>query len=596
MMRKLSFLLLLVPLELFAQSGVLHYELRFSEPHTHYAEVSLQIRGFEEDTLELKMPVWTPGSYLVREFARNVEGLEASNDLGQKISVVKVSKNGWKIHPCRGATIQVKYRIYANELSVRTSHIDESHAYINAASVFMYVKNYKQLPISVKIYPFQQHNKISTSLQASAKDPWLLLATDYDELVDSPIEIGNQKIITYEALGVPHEICLYGDAQFDSERLVSDFRKISEEASKVFGHLPIQRYVTIIHHFPGAGGGLEHKNSTTLHISPMTYRTNWNGVISLFAHEYFHLWNVKRLRPHGLGPFNYDEEVYTDLLWLAEGFTSYYDDLLPVRAGVLSTESYLQELKLRIQRIEQSPGSKVQTLAESSFDTWIKFYRRDENSSNSQVSYYEKGHLAGALINAYVLEKTGGNACLDEVLRVMYDSFALKTDVGFHYQDLLNAVEKVSGNRIDSLMNSWIYSTQSPDYEAAFKPLGIQLNWKKPLKEIRLGMSAALEGNRYVVKSVEKGGTAYVSGLNSGDDILFVNGKSANTHWAELVDTGKPGDRVNLTVMRRGSKKEVVMELKEESRPSLQFSIAQKLSLRQKNMLIKWMGKIPESK
>lgn len=597
-MRHFRFVLtfLLCPLLLFAQSESIHYDIRFSEPHTHYAELTLQLKGFELDTVELKMPVWAPGSYLIREFARNIESIEAANDLGEKLNLKKINKNSLIIYPIRGQTILVKYRLYANELTVRTSHIDDSHAYLNGTSVFLYVKNYKHLPISLKIYPFQQHTKLSCALPNSPKDPWLLLASDYDELVDSPIEIGNQRIVTYEALGVPHEICLYGDATMDTERLVSDFRKITESATKVFGQLPVQRYVTIIHHFPGAGGGLEHKNSTTLQVSPAVYRSSWNSIVSLFAHEYFHLWNVKRLRPKGLGPFNYDEEVYTELLWIAEGITSYYDDLLPVRAGLVNQEAYLQDLALRVQRIEQSPGTKTQSLAESSFDTWIKFYRKDENSNNSQVSYYEKGNLTGGLINAFVLEKTNGKASLDEVMRVLYDSFALKSNAGFDAIDFKEAVYKVSGQRIDSLLNLWLYTTQTPDYETIFKPLGLQFSWKKPVKTIRMGATTAVEGNRLIVKSVEKGGTAYVYGLNFGDEILFVDGKNALTQWNELLTTGRPGDRASLTVMRRGQKKEINLELKEETRPTVQLGVEPKLSPLQKAMLTKWFGKSPEVK
>lgn len=593
-MRKFTFLFLqsfLIYIVNPLQAQKIDYRISFIEPHTHYAEVEMQLSGWAADTLEVRMPVWAPGSYLVREFSRHVESFSAQV-ADKPLIFKKTTKNAWQVYGSSQKDVVLKYRVYANELSVRTSHIDDSHAYLNGTSVFMYLKGYKEWPVTLKVVPFHTHKQLSTALKATADDPYLFVAENYDDLADAPIEIGNQEIIKFDALGIPHELCMVWNADYDRSKLSSDFRKIIEEATSIYGLNPVKRYVTIIHHFPGASGGLEHKNSTTLQINPSGYKRNYHGVLSLFAHEYFHVWNVKRLRPQGLGPFDYDQEVYTDLLWFSEGFTSYYDELIPLRAGLSAPADYLKSIESLISKVERSPGNEVMTLAESSFDTWIKFYRRDENSGNSQISYYDKGHLAGMLLNAWIINETRGEYALDDLMKSLYQDFVIKDDRGFTESDIKNALEKICGKVPEAFFKQVIHGTETIPYALYLEPLGVKFEWKKASKaQPRMGAMMNFDQNKVVVRSVEKGSIAYVYGLNSGDEIMFVNGKSAGQHWAHTIDQWNGREPLKLIISRREEKKELTLNFKEETRPMASIHLNEKLSPLQKKMLGKWMGK-----
>lgn len=570
-----------------AQPSV-HYEIAFPEPHTHYAEVQIVIGHLETDTTEVRLPVWAPGSYLVREFARNIEGFQATTAQGTILPWRKHTKNGWQIQTKGMKEVIVRYRVYANELTVRTSHVDESHAYLNGSSIWMYLKGYKNTPCTVKVIPFHLHKVVSTALRQSADDPLTYIATDYDELVDSPFEIGNHTLIKYDALGIPHEIALYGRNSADRSKLANDFKKIAEAAYPIFGHFPCKRYLTIIHHFPSGGGGLEHANSTTLQATPSIYHRNYGGLLSLFAHEYFHLWNVKRLRPEGLGPFDYDQEVYTDLLWFAEGFTSFYDDLLPVRAGFVQPKDYLQGITSMINKVEQQPGSRVQTLAESSFDAWIKFYRRDENSSNSQVSYYEKGPLAALLLQAWILAESKGKVSLDDVMKELYNTYYLKENKGITESDIIATIQALVGQDPTTLMRQLIHQSTPLPYELLLSPLGITVR-STIQKTFRLGMNGEGNGPNWTVKSVEKGGSAFLYGISAGDELISINTIAAGTYMREWMQTHKPVEKLAIQLMRRGELKDVLVELKSEDRPTYSLEFTEKPTFEQKKMLKIWL-------
>ncbi|MDX5348417.1 MAG: peptidase M61, partial [Hymenobacteraceae bacterium] len=300
------------------------------EPHTHYFNVEMEMQDIKKKFIDVKMPVWAPGSYLVREFAKNVEDFSATTDNGKKLSWEKINKNTWRIYTQRAEPVKVQYKVYAYELTVRTSFIDASHAYLNGTSVFMYPEGYKNLSSTLTIKPYEKWNTISTALPQAGNDKWTFKADSYDELADSPIEIGTHKVYSFTANGVVHEVAMYGEGNYQPEKLMADMKKVVEEAISVFGELPVKRYVFIVHNTHSGGGGLEHLNSTTLQTNRWAYSPgrSYQGFLGLVAHEYFHLWNVKRLRPEPLGPFNYDAENYTQLLWVSEGFTSFYDDLL----------------------------------------------------------------------------------------------------------------------------------------------------------------------------------------------------------------------------------------------------------------------------
>ncbi|MBS1502038.1 MAG: M61 family metallopeptidase, partial [Bacteroidetes bacterium] len=311
-----------------SQSSVkIFYTVTFPEAQAHYADVEMDISGLHQKTLDLKMPVWTPGSYLVREFSKNVESFTAETQ-GKPVEAKKIRKNIWRINSEKASAIKIKYRVYAFELSVRTSMVDASHAFLSCTGIFVYPDGMLHHPSTVHIIPYKGWTRVSTSLEMVNNDPFTRYAPDYDILFDSPIEVGNQDVFGFDVDGVNYEVAMVGGGNYDKERLTKDMPLIIRHEAAIYGENPNKHYVFIVHNTSRGGGGLEHLSSCVLGASRDNYEKNYQNFLALVAHEHFHLWNVKRLRPIALGPFDYDNENYTTDLWIAEGFTAYYQDVI----------------------------------------------------------------------------------------------------------------------------------------------------------------------------------------------------------------------------------------------------------------------------
>ncbi|HYH55287.1 MAG TPA: peptidase M61, partial [Anseongella sp.] len=337
--------------------------------------------------------------------------------------------------------------------------------------------------------PFPGWKKVSTGLEADPGNPFRLSSPSYDILADSPIEIGNQDIISFTAAGIPHEIAVYGGGNYDREKLADDFTRIIEELTAVFGENPCERYVFIVHFLPSGGGGLEHLNSTTLQFPRQALESEkgWTSFMSLAAHEYFHLWNVKRLRPIALGPFDYDRENYTHMLWVAEGFTAYYDNWIVRRTGFFSPEEYLQEVTGLIGTVENTPGNKVQAVTEASFDAWIKYYRPNENSYNTTISYYSKGAILGLMIDMAIRRHSGGKQSIDDLMSYLYRRFYKEMERGYKDEEFREAVEKFAGPMGD-FFEKYVQGTDPIPYNDFFETVGLKLVRTQPyLQQAYLG-------------------------------------------------------------------------------------------------------------
>jgi len=407
------------------------FEISFIEPQAHYAEVEMNISGLLKDYVDIKMPVWAPGSYLVREFAKSVEGFSATA-AGKNLRFEKVSKNAWRIYSSKAKNLKINYRVYAFETSVRTAFITDSHAFLSSTGIFMYPEGLLKSPSTVTIKPFKTWSKVSTGLEPVVGKPFTYTAANFDILFDSPIEVGNQDIFEFTASGVKHEVAMFGGGNYDKERLKVDMAKVVEQATAIYGENPNKHYTFIVHNFTAGGGGLEHLNSTVLGASKNGYSTEkgYKGFLELVAHEYHHLWNVKRLRPIALGPFDYDNENYTTNLWVAEGFTSYFENKFMLRAGFKTLLETAQALVTNIATVSNTPGSKIQSAAEASYDAWIKNYRPNENSGNTSISYYSKGEVIGTLMDLEIANATKGAKSLDNVMHDMYAAYYKKLGRG----------------------------------------------------------------------------------------------------------------------------------------------------------------------
>ncbi|NTW03047.1 MAG: M61 family metallopeptidase, partial [Oscillochloris sp.] len=370
------------------------YTVSMPEPHTHLYHIEVAIDAVSTPALDLVLPSWTPGSYMIREYARHIQEFVAIGPDGTMLPWRKTAKDSWQIATGQAAQVLVRYKVYAYELTVRTSYLDASHGYFNPGTLCMYVpgRTNEQLAFQVNV---PDGWRVSTALEPAAGGQWLYVAQDYDELVDSPFECGTQRVLTFTVDEVPHELVIYGYGNEDEARLIADTRRIVEVQRDMFASLPYPHYSFILHLTDGRGGGLEHRNSVSNMVDRWIFQPerSYERYLSLTSHELFHVWNVKRLRPATLGPFDYRSENYTRLLWFVEGVTSYYDELLLVRAGLMKPERYLEKLAEKIVSLQSQPGRYVQSLEQSSFDAWVKFYRPDENTANTSISYYLKGSL-----------------------------------------------------------------------------------------------------------------------------------------------------------------------------------------------------------
>lgn len=380
MIRFFLFSILILALKTAAFGAKISYTLKMPRPQNHYFQVEMQVEQVKQKTATVKLPVWAPGSYLVREFSRHLNQVKAYSLQGAVLPVTKKTKNAWEIDLKGQTSFVLKYEVYAFELSVRTSFLDETHGFVSGPSMFMYLDGHKETGGELLVQPHSSFKRISTGLTQKSDvkqgNNQTFTFDNYDQLVDCPIEIGNQYEFDFEAAGVKHTVAMYGEGNFDPERLKEDMAKIVEEETKVVGVNPNKRYVFIVHNVVGGDGGLEHCNSSVLSVDRWTYDgSNYINFLNLVAHEYFHLWNVKRIRPIELGPFNYDQEVYTNYLWVMEGFTSYYDELILRRCGFYSQEEMAKKIQIAVNYVESSVGARVQPVAHASFDAWIKAYR-----------------------------------------------------------------------------------------------------------------------------------------------------------------------------------------------------------------------------
>lgn len=556
-MKKILILLLMSGMTSSVMAEKTMYKLSFPEAQGHYVNVEMEVQNGKEE-IALKMPVWAPGSYLVREFARHVEGFEALSE-GKNLSFVKSDKNTWVIKNPSKAAIIVKYKVYAFELTVRTSFIDESHAYLNGTNIFMYVDGQQNQKSEVVITPNSNWSKISCSLPTHKGNAYHLLADNYDILADSPIEIGNQNIIEFTAQGVKHSVAMVGPGNYDAEKIKKDFSKIVDEATSVFGTHPCKNYTFIVHNVPAGGGGLEHLNSTTVQVQRFAYtnENTYQSFLGLIAHEYFHLWNVKRLRPVALGPFDYDKENYTTMLWVSEGFTAFYDNWIVKRAGFNTPEKYLDLIANEYSALNNLAGNKVQSVADASFDAWIKYYRRNENSNNSQVSYYDKGSIVASLLNLMIIEHSEGKENLDNLMRFLYREYYEKKNIGFTDAQFKQAAEKFTGKDLTEFYAKYINGVEPIPYEKYLSIAGLKITDLNANKnDVYFGATSSSANGKVVITSVSKNSPAYVSGINANDEIIAIDNFRVDD-LTKALSYKKVGDKISILLNRDGMMKTI---------------------------------------
>lgn len=531
------------------------YVLKMPKPQNHYFQVEMRVEQIKEKSALVKLPVWAPGSYLVREFPKNVNLVKAYTLNGAPLKVTKKTKNAWEISLNGQTSFVLNYEVYAFELSVRTCFLDETHGFVSGPGMFMYLDGHKEEGGELLVQPHASFKKISTglSLKSDVKqgNNQTFMFENYDQLVDCPIEIGNQIEFDFNAAGVKHTVSMYGEGNYDAERLKIDMAKIVEEETKVVGVNPNKRYVFIVHNVVGGDGGLEHCNSAVLSVDRWTYDgANYINFLNLVAHEYFHLWNVKRIRPINLGPFNYDQEVYTSMLWVMEGFTSYYDELILRRCGYYSQEEMLKKIQSAINYVEGSVGARVQPVAHASFDAWIKAYRPNENSANTTMTYYSRGMVIAAVLDAMIIKSSDGKASLDNFLRDLYQTYHIGKGRGFTDAEFKTLLEKHVGQDLSVFFEKYIDGTEVIPYTTYLLPLGIEVSDVGGIKPV-FGATVSEEDGRVIIKNIRAGSAAEDAGLSVNDEIIACMNFRVNKSMLDGIMNGASiGDVYELLTSR----------------------------------------------
>jgi predicted metalloprotease with PDZ domain len=504
-------------------------------------------------SIDLFMAVWTPGSYLIREYARHVEDLAARSE-HRPLSVFKTAKNRWRVDAAGTDSLTVSYRVYGRELSVRNNWIEAAFAMLNGAPTFISLVDGRHLPHEVRFELPSTWSVSATAMPPIAGQVHAYRADNFDTLVDSPVILGNAVEREFTAGGKRHRMVFEGDlAFFDVDRATADTRRIVETAGRMMsGRFDYPHYAGL-NMVVDAGGGLEHANGYLVMTGRYTTRTRraYLGYLGLVAHELFHAWNIKRLRPLELGPFDYESENYTSALWMAEGFTDYYAALLVKRSGLSTTDEFFEELSAHIETVQTTAGRLVTSAAQSSYDAWIKQYRPDENTRNTTVNYYPKGVVIAFLLDARIRKATGGARSLDDAMRLAYERFS--GEHGFTSEQLYQTVSDVAACDLRPWLARAVESTDELDYSEALDWFGLRFQPADPGPERAwLGAITRTESGRLVVSEVRRGTPAHAAGLNVDDELLAIDDVRVRADGLPVrLEQYRPQHTVSILVARR---------------------------------------------
>lgn len=621
-------------------SPPVQYTVSFADADRHLVDVSATIPTAGKSSVELMMPVWTPGSYLVREYSRNIETISAFDAANsQVLEIAKSAKNRWTVQVPKGSdAIRVDYRLYCREMSVRTNWVEHDFGVLVGAATFVTGVDLLENAHQVRFILPTQWRQVISSMPSLNDNPTAFAAPSFDVLVDSPIVLGNPKVTSFTVSEKEHLLVTLNDGGlWDNEKAAADVQRIVETQHEFWGTVPYDRYV-FFNVVGESGGGLEHDNGTLLMTSRWTYGNPerylaWLGLVS---HEFFHTWNVRRLRPKVLRSYNYEQENYFNELWIAEGVTSYFDDLLQVQSGLLSESDYYKRLSRTLQSVESAPGNVVQPLADSSYDAWIKFYRPDENDINARVNYYTKGSLVALVLDAKIRKATSNKKSLRDVMQLMYERYSLEKG-GYDLQDFRKAVDEVSGQPLGTWLSSVIDDTDPLDYQAALELYGLQLGeadkaddtdgsevsetvsstdaekdseekseakkdeqpkvkladaaTAKKAKTPYIGATVRDQAGKMVVTQVLRGGPADLAGWNVDDELLALGDfRASESLLGDNLSQFDVGSPIQSLLSRRGQLVERSITLQPHQGDRWKLSSVKKPSDQQKESRKQWLN------
>lgn len=454
----------------------INYSVSFENPESHYLEVVLDFDKLQTKQTNLVLPVWTPGYYLILDTPRYIVDFEVSDANGNPIIWSKKSKNCWSVENGKTSKIKVKYKVFANKKSVAESYVDAEKAFIMPNTVFMHVENALDNPVQLIIHSYKNWKNVSTGMTATPNDKFTFTAKNIDLFYDSPIYLGNQKIINFDHEGKSYSLGIATPQGLDEVKFTSDLKKIMSATTAIMKKIPYDYYSYIM--MEAGGGGLEHWNSQAIFTNgtfDFKSEEQYNDFLNFVTHEYFHLYNVKAIRPIELGPFDYNKENYTSMLWVSEGFTVYYEYIIMLNAGLLDGKTALNYLTESIKRYENIEGSRHMSLARSSFDIWLNFFNNESNAKQTTISYYNKGPIIGLLLDLEIRNNTKNQKSLDDVMRFLYNEYYEKKGRGFTEAEFWNISEKIAGKPLTEI-KSYVNTVAPIDYQKYAQYAGLQIN------------------------------------------------------------------------------------------------------------------------
>ena len=560
----------------------IQYTIKPTHPEAHIFTITCKVDKPTPEGQQFQLPSWIPGRYMIRDFAKNIVRLDAYDDSRNKLDVKKTNKSLWQVQAC-DSDITIEYDVYAWDLSVRSAHLDTTHGFFNGTSVFLAVIGQENEICSVDIQKPEgaQYNdwRVATSLETLEPSLYSFgryQAKDYDDLIDHPVEMGNFDLGTFSINNVQHDIVLTGKHRADIPKLCDDLKVICQTHADFFGELPdIKRYVFLTMVVGDGYGGLEHRSSTALlcsrndlPIKGQEQTTEYRNFLGLCSHEYFHTWNVKRIKPESYLPYNLNEEVYTEQLWAFEGITSYYDDLSLVRNKLITPEAYLETLGKNITRVLRGNGRNKQSVAESSFDTWTRFYKQDESAPNNIVSYYAKGSLIALGLDFTIRNATNNEKSLDDVMCLLWQDYG-KKNIGVPEKMIESIASEISGEDLQGFFDNYLYGTEDLPLEDYFTSIGITLNSyvgesvdntggsknktdAKELNSATIGARVVNDPLGAKLTHVFDNGNTQKAGLSAGDIVIAVdNIKVSKSNLEKIMSSYPVNSKVEIHAFRR---------------------------------------------
>lgn len=537
-----------------SNSPTISYYIAMSKPSTHLLEVELRFDGLDasEKALDVSLPAWRSGRYVILDLASGVVEFRALDSAEKTLAWRKTDKTTWRIETNGSSSVRVQYKVFAHEFNLRTRGVNAERAFVDGAAVFMYAEKYRWLPMTLTVVPYGNW-RVTTGLDSVVGKKNTFAAPHYDYLADCPLEIGMQRDVSFEVLGNEHVLSITGEGNYDTEKLKKDIARIIETQAAFWGgELPYKRYVFMLALSPSGGGGTEHINSCALGARPFIFKNpeTYGNFLGLVSHEYFHTWNVKQLRPAAIDKYDWSKESYSEELWIAEGATSYYDDLLLVRAGLMTQAQYLERLGSAIDMDRSRPGNTKQSLAECSFDAWIKYWKQTKQAANFESDYYARGAAVIFALDMTIRNATENKRSLDDVMREMYKRFPLGKG-GYTNADFLKVCEEVGRTTLRQFFGDYVFGAKPLPWKDILAYAGLEQREKDPVRKPWLGTMTTDEGERTKVVRVLAGSPAYEAGVDVDDEIVALDGYRVRTSsLSARIGEMKEGDIVKLTVFR----------------------------------------------